>query len=191
MIILCIKLKSQKGLSAFTLTNPSKLKEIITRHSEFINYPILLLCHKEREVKEEPEDNDNDNDNEPDEGDVTEVDESKKENQETDSVRKEMFSEFEELNKTKPLWVRNAKEITKDEYASFYKSLSNDWEDHLSVKHFNVEGQLEFTCLLYVVSKSLYKSIVLFFSSSLSNLKLTSLTSGYINCLSSFSFSAC
>merc|ERR1719172_416738 len=112
-----------------------RLKDLVKKHSEFIGFPIELYVEKSNE--KEVTDSEDEEEAEKEEG-----------KKKTKKV-KEVTHDWEQLNKNKPLWMRKAEEVTNEEYAAFYKSLSNDWEDHLSVKHFSVEGQLEFKALLF------------------------------------------
>jgi len=159
----------------------SRIKELVKKHSEFINYPISLYVEKTVSKEVELEEGEEGEEGEGEEGedaalcekcdpDIEEVKdedlaniekmaeaeaeaETKAKKTKTKTVE-EVVSEYVLLNKQKPIWSKKPTSISHDEYASFYKSLTNDWEDHLAVKHFTVEGQLEFTGLLYVPKRA-------------------------------------
>jgi molecular chaperone HtpG len=123
-----------------------RLKDLVKKHSEFIGFPIELSVEKSTE-KEVTDDEAEEEEKKEDE-EEPKIEEEKEEKKKTKKI-KEVSHEWEQINKNKPIWMRKPEDVTTEEYASFYKSISNDWEDHLFVKHFSVEGQLEFKALLF------------------------------------------
>ncbi|RSH83523.1 heat shock protein 90 [Apiotrichum porosum] len=126
-----------------------RIREIVKKHSEFISYPIQLVVTKEVEKEVDVEE-------EVTEGDakIEEVEDEDSGKKKKTKTIKETTTENEELNKQKPIWTRNPSDVTAEEYSAFYKSISNDWEEHLAVKHFSVEGQLEFKAMLYIPKRA-------------------------------------
>ena len=124
-----------------------RIKELVKKHSEFIGFPIKL--HEEKETEKEvtdDEDEEDANKGDDEEPKVEDVDETKE--KKTKKV-KQVTKSWAHLNEQKPIWMRKPEDVSDAEYAAFYKSLSNDWEEHLAVKHFSVEGQLEFRAVLF------------------------------------------
>ena len=119
-----------------------KLEDLVKKHSQFIQYEINLFTTKEKEKEVDDEEVAED----AADGEVADAEETQKKKKKV----KETVEEWKLLNKTKPLWLRKPEDITKEEYAEFYKSSNNDWEAHLAVKHFAVEGNLEFRAMLFV-----------------------------------------
>lgn len=135
-----------------------RLKDLVKKHSEFIGFPIKLYVEKEteKEVEDDDEDepaNDAADDEEPK---VVDVDDEEEKNEKTKKTKKvkQVTKSWNHLNEQKPIWMRKPEDVSATEYASFYKALSNDWEEHLAVKHFSVEGQLEFRAVLFVPKRA-------------------------------------
>lgn len=137
------------------------IKDLVKKFSQFISYPIKLWVQKEREI-EVPSDEikttdepkvDDETKTADDEAVVEDVEEEKESDSKPKTI-KEMYNEMEVVNKVKPLWTLSPENVTKEQYSEFYKNLTNDWEDHLAVKHFSVEGQLEFKAVLFVPKRA-------------------------------------
>lgn len=109
----------------------SKISELIKKHNQFIEFPIYVETQKTREVELEPAE----------------------EGKETQKVN-ETYFEYDQINKDKPIWCRNVKDVTEDEYSDFYKSMTGDYDTYLDVLHFTIEGQVEFKGLLYIPKRS-------------------------------------
>lgn len=126
-----------------------RVTDLVKKHSEFIGFPIKLYTEKTTEKEVPDDDDDDEEDDDDDKPKVEEVDEEEAKKEKKMKKIKEVSHEWEHLNSMKPIWMRKSEDVSQDEYVAFYKSISNDWEEHAAVKHFSVEGQLEFKAILF------------------------------------------
>lgn len=115
----------------------NRIRDLVKKHSNFIDFPINIQASKTREYEVETEEQDENGEN-------------KKE------TKTESYTEMEQLNKTKPIWTRNPKEVTDEEYSDFYKSITGDYDTYLDHLHFSVEGQVDFKALLFIPKRAPY-----------------------------------
>ncbi|KAH0681489.1 hypothetical protein KY290_022828 [Solanum tuberosum] len=152
-----------------------KLKELVKKYSEFINFPINLWASKEVE-KEVPADEDESIDEE----DTSESSSSEEEGEEEDEKKpktktvKETTYEWELLNDMKAIWLRSPKEVTDEEYNKFYHSLAKDFSEDkpMAWSHFNAEGDVEFKAVLFIPPKAPHDLYESYYNTKQSNLKL-------------------
>lgn len=143
----------------------AKLKDLVTKYSEFINFPIYLMTTKEVDVpveeeeeekKEETVEDKPDEEAETEEEDGVEDDEEEEEEEKPKKTRKEMRTDWELLNDNKALWLRKPNDISDEEYQKFYKAVSKDYGDALTWAHFKAEGDVEFKSILFIPKTTPY-----------------------------------
>jgi len=165
-----------------------RLKGLIKRYSEFINFPIYLFTSKEEEEEvpieegdaaddssdDEEEDDAGEDSQDGDQGDE-EVSDAEEEEEEDASPKtkkvKKTVNDWELINDAKALWTRNPSDITDDEYKSFYQSLTKDFGEPLTHTHFSAEGEVEFKSILYIPKEAPYDLYQDYYKKQ-SNLKL-------------------
>ncbi len=131
------------------------LKRIVTKYSEFINFPIYIEEVKEIEKEVEvPADEEKKDAEEKKEEDGVEVSEEKKDEKPKMEKVKETVRDWIQVNEQKPIWTRNPKDVTEEEYTNFYKSMTKDSDGPLTHIHFVAEGDVSFRALLYIPKKA-------------------------------------
>ena len=154
---------------AIEYVEQDKIKNLVKKYSEFIQYPIKLFLSKEvrktvpdeeekpAETPETTEETKKDDAEIKDEGETkpTEEEEKPKEEPKTKTVTEQVW-EWETINEVKAIWLREKSDITEDEYNNFYKTITKDHENPLTFTHFSAEGEIEFKAILFIPSNAPY-----------------------------------
>ncbi|KAF8378528.1 hypothetical protein HHK36_029871 [Tetracentron sinense] len=122
----------------YEFSEPARIQGLVKNYSQFVSFPIYTWEEKSRTVEVEEEE-------EPKEGE-----EAKSEGEKKKKTVTEKYWDWELANETKPIWMRNPKEVEKDGYHEFYKKTFNEFLDPLAYTHFTTEGEVEFRSVLYI-----------------------------------------
>ena len=155
---------------AVEFVEQDKLKNLIMKYSEFINYPIKLYISKK--VSEEIEDGEEKSEEKKEESDtnIEDEDEGSKKEKKTKTITKDVW-DWDLLNEVKAIWMRDKSEITDREYNDFYKTISKDHQDPVAYSHFSAEGEIDFKSIIYIPKEAPYEMFENYYGKS-SALKL-------------------
>jgi heat shock protein 90kDa beta len=152
---------------AIEYVEQDKIKNLVKKYSEFIQYPIKLFLSKEvrktvpadeeeKPAEEKPaEDKPADDAEIKDEGETKPTEETKPEEPKTKTVTEQVW-EWENINEVKAIWLREKSDITDEEYNNFYKTITKDHENPLAYTHFSAEGEIEFKAILFIPANAPY-----------------------------------
>ncbi|XP_024391591.1 heat shock protein 90-5, chloroplastic [Physcomitrium patens] len=129
----------------FEYADPIRIENLVKNYSQFISFPIYTWQEKTREVEVEDTESE----------EVTEEDKPKEKQMKKIS---EKYSDWELVNETKPIWLRNSKDVSKEDYSTFYKSTFKEFIDPQAYIHFSTEGEIEFKSLLYIPGMAPFNS---------------------------------
>ncbi len=113
-----------------------EIRSLIRKYSDYIRYPIKMEVTKSRPVEEPKDEN--------------------AEGEENKAPKYESYTEMETLNSMVPIWQRDKKDVTEEEYETFYRDKFFDYNKPLRPIHYNVEGNVSFKALLYIPGKAPY-----------------------------------
>ncbi|DBB16812.1 TPA: hypothetical protein ACH3X3_015050 [Trebouxia sp. C0006] len=139
----------------------AKLKELVEKYSEFINFPIYLYASKEVDVPaDEAADAEADesevSDEDEDAADDEDVEDEEEEEEAAPKTVKETRWGWELLNDNKALWLRSANDVDEEEYDKFFQAISKTTDKPLAYSHFKAEGDVEFKSILFIPGKAPY-----------------------------------
>ena len=150
---------------AIEYVEQDKIKNLVKKYSEFIQYPIKLFLSKEvrktvpdeeAEAKATEEEKKVDDAEIKDEGEEKPKEEEEKPKEPKTKTVTEQVWEWDTINEVKAIWLREKSEITEEEYQNFYKTITKDHENPLAYTHFSAEGEIEFKAILFIPSNAPY-----------------------------------